>query len=152
MKKCQCCKILKEEIEFGNNKKNEDGKQKTCILCIREQQLKSYYKDKARYYKRTRKIIERNKIYVDDYKKQCSCLICNENRNWLLDFHHIDPKQKDFNISDSMGISINNIKKEIEKCVILCSNCHRDFHYLEKTKGITFEEYQRGVSPLPDTQ
>ena len=46
-----------------------------------------------------------------------------------LDFHHLDPKQKDFNISDSnLTSNWETIKKELDKCILICSNCHREIH------------------------
>lgn len=142
MKICQCCKIPKEEDDFGNNKRYEDGKQRTCILCIRAQQLKSYNKDKKKYYTRVRKRAEVSKNYIKNKKKECKCLICNENREWLLDFHH-NKGDKKYNIADlgSSGRSIELIEKEINKCVVLCSNCHRDFHHFEKEDNLTFKQY-----------
>ena len=59
----------------------------------------------------------------------------------MLDFHHIDPKQKEFNIGDFKKKSKISILKEIEKCVPLCSNCHREFHHLERQEGITIYKY-----------
>lgn len=45
-----------------------------------------------------------------------------------LDFHHIEPEHKDFIISHSFT-SFNNLhKKELDKCILLCSNCHRIEH------------------------
>jgi predicted HNH restriction endonuclease len=37
------------------------------------------------------------------------------------------------------GIKITT--EELKKCIPLCSNCHRDFHYLEKKDGISIDEY-----------
>lgn len=50
----------------------------------------------------------------------------------IYDFHHLDPSNKDFNIS-SKGhtISEKRLKKELDKCVLLCANCHRIRHELE---------------------
>ena len=45
-----------------------------------------------------------------------------------LDFHHFDPKQKTKPISVMYGCSKKRIAKEINKCIVLCSNCHRLFH------------------------
>lgn len=37
--------------------------------------------------------------------------------------------------------SLDTTLNEIQKCILLCSNCHREFHYFEKENGITIEEY-----------
>lgn len=56
------------------------------------------------------------------------CNICSYNRCAnAFDFHHIDPLEKDFTISSHMT-SWERIKKEIDKCVLICSNCHREVH------------------------
>ena len=54
--------------------------------------------------------------------------------NSALEFHHVDPKQKDFHISKNMNKSWYKIKNEIEKCILVCANCHRELH--EKQYGV----------------
>lgn len=44
-----------------------------------------------------------------------------------LEFHHVDPTKKDFNMGSSC-IAQNKIVTEVKKCVMLCSNCHREVH------------------------
>jgi hypothetical protein len=65
-----------------------------------------------------------------NYKSTLSCKICNESATCCLDFHHRDPSQKEFVLSDmaNRGQSIKVIEKEIAKCIVLCSNCHRKLH------------------------
>ena len=52
--------------------------------------------------------------------------------NQALAFHHLDPSQKEFSISSktksSGRISWGRIKRELDKCVLLCSNCHAGVH------------------------
>ena len=57
--------------------------------------------------------------------------MCGENHPACLDFHHKDKKDKSFNVAimASSGYSIEKIKEEIAKCIVLCSNCHRKEHY-----------------------
>jgi len=59
------------------------------------------------------------------------CKICNNTYHFsCYDLHHRDPSLKDFTISTAIsGKSIEKILKEVEKCDLLCSNCHRLFHY-----------------------
>lgn len=46
-----------------------------------------------------------------------------------LDFHHTDPTQKDFDISRQLkSPDIERYKDELDKCILLCSNCHREEH------------------------
>ena len=55
------------------------------------------------------------------------CSVCGYNRSiYALDFHHIDPSTKSFNISGAHARSWARIEEEIKKCVLLCANCHRE--------------------------
>ena len=61
----------------------------------------------------------------------------------MLDYHHIDPSQKEDTIArmTSNNYSLDRVMNEIQKCVCLCANCHREFHYFEKNQGISIEDY-----------
>ncbi len=63
------------------------------------------------------------------YKGGC-CEICGYNRCLAaLTFHHRDPSQKDFGISDIMNIVTHRkLKNELDKCHLLCLNCHSEVH------------------------
>ncbi len=58
------------------------------------------------------------------------CIKCGYNTcNRALEFHHIDPDEKDFNISQAnTKYTFDKIKKELDKCVLLCGNCHAELH------------------------
>ena len=49
-----------------------------------------------------------------------------------LDFHHLDPSTKRFNISSSMSRKMPETIAEADKCILICSNCHRELHYNER--------------------
>ncbi len=71
------------------------------------------------------------------------CCVCGYSKcSDVLEFHHLDPTKKDFSIS---GYKIKNKMKifaEIKKCVMLCANCHREYHagVIEITTPISFNE------------
>jgi len=69
------------------------------------------------------------KIKAVDYKGG-KCEKCGYNKYvGALDFHHTDPTQKDFAIaSKGYTRSWEKVKNELDKCMILCSNCHREIH------------------------
>jgi hypothetical protein len=74
------------------------------------------------------------KAYVDNYKMNKGCSRCGFNEHPVaLEFNHIEPSQKVKTVSQLVkkGV-IKNIKAEIEKCHILCSNCHRIHTYANK--------------------
>lgn len=74
---------------------------------------------------RERQEVERKAKY-NAFKRPCEK--CGEQRLYLIQFHHIDPKTKLFNITEG-GSKNRNIEQEVKKCVCLCSNCHDEFHY-----------------------
>jgi hypothetical protein len=58
------------------------------------------------------------------------CILCGYKKcQRALSFHHVNPKEKEFDLS-SRGLtrSWERIKKEIDKCVLLCANCHMEIH------------------------
>ena len=59
------------------------------------------------------------------------CEKCGYNKcNGALEFHHLNPQEKDFSISSTGTTkSFDRIKKELDKCIILCANCHREIHH-----------------------
>ena len=62
--------------------------------------------------------------------KGSKCQICGYDKcQRALSFHHIDPSKKEFDLS-SKGLtrSWDKIKMEIEKCVLICANCHMEVH------------------------
>lgn len=68
---------------------------------------------------------------VDDIKRQLECRICGESDIACLDFHHLDPSTKEFDIALASGQqawSWEKVLTEIRKCVCLCANCHRKVH------------------------
>ena len=65
-------------------------------------------------------------------KEALKCNRCDESHIVCLDFHHIDPNQKEGNVGQiARNYSTKRLLEEINKCEILCSNCHRKEHYKE---------------------
>lgn len=65
-----------------------------------------------------------------------SCSNCNENQSVCLDFHHVKPKFKQVNQLVRDGYSKTRIINEIDKCIVLCGNCHRIKHNEISEKNI----------------
>jgi hypothetical protein len=76
---------------------------------------------------RKRKIKIKKWFY--DYKSLLSCSICSESHPAIIDFHHKGNKREQVAQMAHYGYSIESIKKEMEKCDILCANCHRKLHW-----------------------
>jgi 5-methylcytosine-specific restriction endonuclease McrA len=82
--------------------------------------------------KRRRKI----KALAIEYKGGC-CQVCSYSKyQGSLDLHHLNPKEKDFALGDKgYTRSWEKVKQELDKCILLCANCHR--------------EVEAGVTQLP---
>lgn len=56
------------------------------------------------------------------------CICCGYDKcSAAFDMHHIDDRTKDFNISDRRAWN-EALRLELDKCVLLCANCHREVH------------------------
>lgn len=69
--------------------------------------------------------------FLLEYKQTHPCTRCGEADPACLDFHHTDPAVKEFNVARAGGKSLKKCQVEIDKCVVLCSNCHRKLHAYE---------------------
>lgn len=58
------------------------------------------------------------------------CEICGYDKyQGALEFHHLNPEEKDFGIAaKGYTRSFEKVKEEIEKCILVCSNCHKEIH------------------------
>ena len=91
---------------------------------------KRTYADRAEYMKKA--VIKRRKKIKQlafEYKGN-KCVICSYDKCLrALEFHHLDPSKKDFAIgSKGYTRSWERVKKELDGCVLICSNCHREVH------------------------
>jgi CO dehydrogenase/acetyl-CoA synthase alpha subunit len=67
------------------------------------------------------------------FKRTLKCTKCGFSHPAALDFHHEDPSKKEANIHRLLSNGqFKKLEKELEKCIVLCSNCHRIHHYEEK--------------------
>jgi hypothetical protein len=73
-------------------------------------------------------------LWLDEYKKTLRCERCGFADYRALEFHHDGSREKDFNVADMIhsGLSRAAIMREIDKCIVLCSNCHQITHYGER--------------------
>ena len=110
------------------------------------------YKDvnvrKAKHAEYSRKYYEANKAKVliantankaehkgkwDEFKATLSCTKCNYAHPAALDFHHVDPSLKEYNVHRLVANKqFKKAYEEIKKCIVLCANCHRVLHHEEK--------------------
>ena len=101
------------------------------------QYMRDYRKNKMtaeQKKKHNERVYERQKeihSWYKEYKKTLSCNRCSEDDPCCLEFHHKNPSEKDFLISQAWikGYSIERIIKKIAKCEVLCANCHRKEHH-----------------------
>ena len=101
-----------------------DLKCRECSYRLRRESPKTDFVKKYR----ERKITFKEQIIEEHGGK---CKLCGiEYPYYVYEFHHKDPKEKKFNPSYVFRQSdINKIREETDKCILLCSNCHKHIHW-----------------------
>jgi hypothetical protein len=116
-KVCRYCKVEQDE---------------SCFEICKVIDNKAYRRHKCRSCKQATQVRRRRKLceWVASLKKTLSCTTCGFKDLRALEFHHLDSEEKDFAIGQMLADnrSIAAVKREIAKCVALCSNCHRIEH------------------------
>ena len=84
---------------------------------------------------RNKKQREERRAWIDEYKTSRGCCKCGYNDHPVaLELNHIDPSEKAFTISRVLGSGYTwpTVLAEIEKCNVMCSNCHQIHTYENK--------------------
>jgi len=101
-------------------------KKEERLACRRRWYAKNKSSEKAHVKRRKGEI----RIWFQKYKEFLKCSICGENHPATIDFHHkIGKKENGISKMVADGYSIDRIEKELEKCAVLCANCHRKVHF-----------------------
>lgn len=131
IKKCSHCEKKYKISDFSWRIKRLNKRANKCKQCTNEYSRKRYIKHGNRYKKSNKANAEKYKKVgrklVYEFKLSNPCTSCGESNPIVLEFHHLDPKEKRNDVSNmaSHGYSVKSIEEEIEKCIILCANCHR---------------------------
>lgn len=112
--KCAKCDEIKKTDEFFKKSNRKNKLDSYCRECNSKDS-----KERRRKFKKE----------CIDYKGG-KCIICGYGKyQGALDFHHLDINEKDFNISHIKKVVVDDfVKIELDKCVLLCANCHREVH------------------------
>lgn len=65
----------------------------------------------------------------------------------VYDFHHLDPTTKVKTAHSFLNLSLDKVKEEVDKCLLLCSNCHRALHYKDYKLGTNASHANRIRQP-----
>lgn len=72
---------------------------------------------------------QERKKRLAELKRDRACEDCGFDDPRALDFHHKDPSTKSFPIGrDAWKVSWERLLAEVDKCIVLCANCHRIRH------------------------
>ena len=110
---CPSCKEEKT-LDMFYQRRGQEGASVYCKICTNQESV-----NRQRLFK----------LKCIEYKGG-KCQICKYDKHpGALEFHHINPNEKDFQISKVKNYTFNTaIEKELDKCALLCSNCHKEVH------------------------
>ena len=124
LRTCRVCGLKSDDLNlFVKHASAKYEHENLCLRCKQQQTSLTY---KAR------------REYVNVLKSGKPCSICGQTfPSICMDFHHITPDNKDGNVGEMIRdhLSMNRILQEIDKCMLVCSNCHRILHQDERDKN-----------------
>jgi hypothetical protein len=113
-----------------NNKRLDIESIRVCSVCGREYE---YARGKGHTFQKCNSCLvnqrkQERKAQAIEYKGS-KCALCGYGRcHAALHFHHVNDEDKLFGISGKHALSWSKIKQELDKCVLLCANCHAEVH------------------------
>jgi hypothetical protein len=135
---CRKCGIEKPIVSFEKryDKTDPSARRVTCRVCRRGperfRKRSAAYRDRQNERRQIRGAAARREV-----RDGLSCSVCGESDPATLDFHHRDPSQKTAELSKLLkhGLTARALS-EMGKCDVLCANCHRKLHALERRVAV----------------
>lgn len=135
LRTCNVCLIEKPLTDFYPYKSPWNGEPRwtrKCKVCQTKYRQDRRNRDKATYNKQTQQRRNENKLRAIEYKGGC-CKDCKGTfPPYVYDFHHLDPKEKEGTLGTLLHRTFENCIVELDKCVLLCANCHRIRHFVNE--------------------
>lgn len=126
------------------------GEERTCGICGKKFQIKNKgWTRKYCYDCAPKDCTDAQKITIKRRAikealvtyKGGKCERCGYNKCMrALEFHHLNPQEKDFGISVNLSRTIDELRAEVDKCILLCSNCHAEVHQELYEQGLISED------------
>ena len=157
----RCCKRCRKEKRLAAFTKRKTGRVETSCNACRAELQRIYNKSRPSTpasrltnQKRTQKHRALRREYVDKIKDARGCCLCPETEVCVLVFHHVYPNSKSGEIGQMVSrlLPLSEIAAEIEKCVVLCSNCHIKLHAgIRRLSVKVRRKYGRFAAAVRDT-
>lgn len=120
---CRACHAKVRKIHYGNNKQ-------AYLSNVKKWNGANVSKRKLIALASAKKTARQTKQRAVEYKGNCCSDCGGVFPLCCYDFHHLDPKGKDMHLAKALSArGFEYCKAELDKCVLLCSNCHRIRHY-----------------------
>ena len=105
--------------------RRDENWNRVCIYIYKSEEIKTYWGTVGKYTNKRKEILEKLKVN--------GCAICGYNKcTRALEFHHTNPQDKKFNlIACTMHKHPLIVVEELDKCILLCSNCHKEMEDLK---------------------
>lgn len=132
--KCGCGALIKSKDRYGRTKKYINGHNGRKYQEENQYKREWNHRHRQERYEYKRSFVANRKmkllLMLGGECKSCGIKATKENIA-IFDFHHRNPDEKEFNLGQNTigNIAFERVKKEAKKCDILCSNCHRLYHF-----------------------
>lgn len=131
IKRCGSCHQNKELADFNRKGK---GHQSRCRECNAAYGREWHQQNRDAVIARKLKRKRANRAWIAELKMVRGCNRCGYNRcSRALDFHHLE-SDKEVSVANGMDMARGRLLAEIEKCELLCANCHREEHAKQNNK------------------
>ena len=131
--RCYRCGEEKSADEFAWRRRRRNQRDSFCRPCRSAYHREHYLANKQRYIEQAavskRKLILERTRYLLEFFAANPCKDCGESDPVVLEFDHRDPATKSFDVGNGLASHVwATVLAEIEKCDVVCANCHRKRH------------------------